>query len=93
MRFITQQFFAASGDLEDHDLFANAVVIRVGEARQKIGIVVDDPGAAPNLDPPPVRVIHEEEDGLVVFFQVAGADVLPVAAEIGEGQGLVVENL
>src|SRR6516225_2769908 len=41
---------------------------------------------------PPVLVIHEENKSVRVLGEVAGADVLPVAAEICEGKRLLVDD-
>src|SRR5262249_28605087 len=56
-------------------------------------IVLDDAGTAPDLYPPPLGIVHQEEEGAVVAGEVAGGDVLPVAAVVGEGQRLVVEHV
>ena len=48
--------------------------------------------AAKNLETLLVRVVHEEEGDTIVVLEVSGADVLLVAAQVGEAEGLVVEN-
>jgi len=65
------------------------------------GVVLkaDGAGVAEELEPPLVRVIHEDEGDAVVPAQIADADILAVAAEIGEANfspggawGLVVQH-
>jgi hypothetical protein len=39
-----------------------------------------------------MRVIHQEDMSLRILGEIALGDVLPVAAVVGEGQRVVVEN-
>ena len=70
-----------------------SLVAGFGQPLEQFGIVLDNPRPAPDLDAAAVGIIHQEDIGLVVLGQVAGGDVLAVAAEIGEAEGLVVEGL
>lgn len=58
------------------------------------GVVLkaDGAGVAEELEPPLMRVIHEDEGDAVVPAQIADADILAVAAEIGEAEGFVVQT-
>jgi hypothetical protein len=52
-----------------------------------------NPGAAQDLEPGLVRVVHKEEGDAVVMLQVSNADVLLVAAQVGEANGALVEDV
>jgi hypothetical protein len=56
------------------------------------GTLVDG-GAAEDFEAGLGRVVHEDEGYAVVVLEVAGGDVLLVAAEVGEGDGAVVEDV
>lgn len=55
------------------------------------GVVVNLSGPAPNFDTVAVGIVHEKDIGFVVFTQIARRDILTITAEIGKGEGLVVE--
>ena len=80
-------------DGEDDGPLDLARIVRVTQAIQQLGVILDHPGGAPQLDPLLVGVIHQEDERLRVLRQVAERDVLAVAAEVGEGQRLVVQHL
>ena len=50
-------------------------------------------GAAEDLEAGLGGVVHEDEGYAVVVLEVAGGDVLLVATEVGEGDGLIVEDV
>ena len=52
-----------------------------------------DGGAAQDLEAGLGGIVHEDEGYAVVVVQVAGGDVLLVAAEVGESDGAVVEDV
>ena len=52
-----------------------------------------DGGAAEDFETGLGGVVHEDEGYAVVVLEVAGGDVLLVAAKVGEGDGLVVEDV
>ena len=52
-----------------------------------------DGGAAEDFEAGLRGVVHEDEGYAVIVLQVAGGDVLLVAAKVGEGDGLIVENV
>ncbi|MNL30415.1 hypothetical protein D3C87_1521500 [compost metagenome] len=45
-----------------------------------------------DFEPRPSRVIHQKKTGPVVGSQIAGADVLSVAAIIGKGQSSLIND-
>ena len=57
-----------------------------------LGALVDG-GAAEYFEAGLGGVVHEDEGYAVVVLEVAGCDVLLVAAEVGEGDGAVVEDV
>ena len=80
-------------DGEDDGPLDLARIVRVAQPLQQLGVVLDHPGSAPQLDPLLVGVVHQEEERPGVLRQVAERDVLAVAAEVGEGQRPVVQHL
>jgi hypothetical protein len=92
MRDMLRAVGVPRGDLEqDHLLGPRLVALR----HQRFGqcrIIIHHPRLAPYLDPAAVGVIHQEDVGLRVFRKVSLADVLPVAAVIGERQGVLVQD-
>jgi len=56
------------------------------------GALVDG-GAAEYFEAGLGGVVHEDDGYAVVVLEVAGCDVLLVAAEVGEGDGAVVEDV
>jgi hypothetical protein len=75
---------------QDH-LFRAGPVVRRGQARQQ-RVILDHARLAPDLDAPARRVIDQEQMRLRILGQIAAGDVLAVAAEIREGQGLAIEH-
>ena len=67
-------------------------VAQLGEERCGFGPFVDG-GVAEDFEAGLVGVVHEEEGDAVVMEEVSGGDVLLVAAEVGEGEGAVVEDV
>src|SRR5437764_11183830 len=63
---------------QQHLLRPGAIALRHQMSQQR-RIVLDDAGATPDLYPPPLGIVHQEEEGAVVAGEVAGGDVLPVA--------------
>src|SRR3954471_8748612 len=70
-------------------------VAGVGELRHQIGLArgVDLTRVAQHLQAAPVRVVHQEQRYPVVALEVAEADILPVAEEVGEAERAVVKHL
>ena len=71
-------------DGEDDGPLDLARIVRVTQPLQQLGIILDHPGGAPQLDPLLVGVVHQEDERFGVLRQVAERDVLAVAAEVGE---------
>ena len=78
-------------DVEQQCLLALRLVAGGHEAGDERRIVVNS-GRSPQLDPAPGRIVDQEQVRLRVLGEVAGSDELPIAAKIGEGDGLVVEH-
>ena len=79
-------------DGEDDGLLG-ARLVALGEQRGgERGIVLDRARRAPDLHPHAVGVVHQEQRGLGIVGEIAGRDVLAVAAEIGEAERLLVEH-
>ena len=56
------------------------------------GKIVGHARTAPDLDATLVRIVHEEQERLVILGEVAGRDILAVAGIIGEGERVIVEH-
>ena len=63
------------------------------EERGLFGSGLDDLGATEDFEAGLVGVVHEEERDAGVVMEIADRDVLLVAAEIGEGEGSLVEDV
>ncbi len=44
------------------------------------------------LEASPVGIVHQDQRGAVICREIAGADVLAVAAKVGDRQRLLIEN-
>ena len=44
------------------------------------------------LETAPVGIVHQDQRGAVVCREIAGADILAIAAEVRNRQRLVIEN-
>ena len=73
-------------DGEQDDPLRAGLIAMVEQLLDQGIIILDHPGAAPQLDSLPAREIDQEEEGAVVFRQVSKRDVLPVAAVVGESE-------
>ena len=71
---------------------ARAPVALRHQLRRERGVVFHDARLAPDLDAPAVRVVDQKEIGLGIVGKIALRDELPVAGEVGEGDGLLVEH-
>src|SRR5262249_40768102 len=80
------------GDREDDRLLRPPAVVRVREPGQELRIVLYHARAAPELDAPALGPVDQEHECAVVLRQVAEGDVLPVPAEVREGECLVVQH-
>ena len=70
-----------------------SAVTREHEVVVQKGIVaLYDARTAEKLQPGLVQVVHEEQRHAVVIDHVADADVLAIAAEVGEADGLLIED-
>ena len=78
-------------DMEQYGLIAPCLVVRWHQACDERDIVLNDSCLAPEFDPLPSREVDEEEVRLGVLGEIAGADELLVAAEVGKGDGIFVE--
>ena len=79
--------------LEDDRPLDLAGIAGVSQGLDQPGIPLDHPSRAPDLDPPPLGVVHQEEERPRVLREVAQRDVLAVAAEVGEGERPLVQDL
>jgi hypothetical protein len=80
----------------DHDgTFRAGLVGRIVQTGDQGGIFrrFDQPGPAKHLQPPAVGIIHQDQRDTVVGGQVSSADILPVTAEIGIGDGPRIQHL
>jgi hypothetical protein len=82
-------------DVDDDGSFDGGVVCGGVELLDEVGGfgAFVDGGAAEDFEASLGGVVHEDEGYAVVVLQVAGGDVLLVAAEVGEGDGAVVEDV
>jgi hypothetical protein len=58
-----------------------------------IGVPFEDFGAAEDFESALGGIVHEEKGDAVVVFEVAAADVLLVATQVGEGDGLRIQDV
>src|SRR5262245_197609 len=77
--------------VQDRGLGARSIVVRK-QTRDQLRVVLDHAGSAPDLHPSAILVVHEEEHGARVLGEIAGADILPVAGEIGESERRLVDD-
>ena len=73
--------------LEDHHLIGPSAVVGWEVLARSVVSSSHDLGAAADLDAPTMGVVDQENEGFRVFLEVPLGDELPVALEIGEGQG------
>src|SRR5262249_47209545 len=80
---------------QPEDAFELGVVIWHGDERSQVGVIArrEGLGVGVDLEPCPMRVVHEEQTGSVVRREVAGADVLAVTAIIGKGECSIIDQL
>ena len=77
----------------DHDRALGAPFVAGNhELCHQRGVVLDDARLAPHLHALAVDVVDEEEADLGVLGQVPHRDVLAIAAKVGEGERVVVED-
>ena len=76
----------------EHDGLLAARSVTLGQERRDAFVILDRARRAPDLHPPPIGIIHQKDHRLRIVGEIAGGDVLPVAAEIGEGERLVVDH-
>lgn len=50
-------------------------------------------GAAENFETAAARIVHEEEGDTIIMLEVSNTDVLFVAAQIGEGDSAIIEDM
>ena len=79
---------------DQNDALDDGVVSGIGEAPDQGGILFggDDAGVAVDLQSAPVEVVRGDQGDPVVAGDIAGADVLQVAAEVGPADGVVVDD-
>ena len=75
-------------DVEEIGPLDHRLVARVNQPRAQILIQRTHLSARENLEPLALRLIQEEECDATVIPNVTGADVLHVAAEVGETEQL-----
>ena len=75
-------------DVDEDESFHQPRDRRIGEGRDELGMFscVLDPGMADDLQPRPVRIIHQEQGHAIVDGEVAGGEQLAVALVIGKGE-------
>tara|TARA_Y100000588_G_scaffold348908_1_gene398891 strand:+ start:77 stop:487 length:411 start_codon:yes stop_codon:yes gene_type:complete len=56
-------------DVENKDALGAGLVAGVEQAFEQLRVVLDDFGATPYFDAAAVGVVHQEDEGLVVFVQ------------------------
>ena len=78
--------------LEQDHLLGPRLVALGPKPGEEFGIALHHAGAPPDLHPPALRVVHDENEGLAVLGEVAGGDVLAVALEVGEAQRALVDD-
>ena len=81
-------------DLDQEGALDHGAIIRHREPCAQRRIIVDIDGSHPakDLETAPVGIIHQEERHTIIEGHVAGRDVLPIAAEIGEAEFSVGPN-
>jgi hypothetical protein len=72
--------------------FRTRLVALREQLRDQLWIVLDHARDPPDLHPLPVLIVHEEEKSARILGQIAGADILSVAVEIGKGERLLVDD-
>ena len=78
----------------EHDrAFDLSGIGRIAELLFQCRIAFDHPRRAPHFHPPTVGVVHQEEECLRVLGEISERDVLTVAAEVSESEGVLVEHL
>jgi len=79
-------------ELKQNGSFHFAGVRGIAEPFFQRRIAFDDRRLAPEFHALAVRVVHQEDEGLRVFRQIAERNVLAVAAEVGEAERLLVDD-
>ena len=51
-----------------------------------------DPRPRPDLEAPPVRVIHQDQRNPIIGGEVPGTDILHVAAKVGVADGALIKH-
>ena len=92
LRDVLRAIGVPSRNGNDNGLLSPSLVPVGEELRDQLSLVLDGARRSPDLHPLAGCVIHEEQHRAGVICEVAGRDVLPVAAEIGEGEGVRIEN-
>ena len=78
--------------MKKHDLLTLRLVSRRHQAGDQRRIVLNHLRRAPQLDPPSVAVVDQEQVRLGVLQQIAAADELAVAPKIGKGNGRRIQH-
>ena len=79
-------------DVEHDRPFRARPVVRVDETIEESRVVFHDLRPTPDLDALLIRIVHEEDVGLIVLGQVPDADVLPVSGVVRKGERPVVRE-
>ena len=79
------------GDSEQDRLLRLGAVV-FGHQLRDYGRIVRNMGTAPQLDPPAMRIIHQEQEGLRIFGQIAGRDKLAVPGIVRKAEGVLVQH-
>ena len=77
---------------EYEDLLAARLAILRHQVGQQRSVVLDDARFPPELDALAIGVVDQEQMGFRILGEVALSDELPIAAKVGEGDGLLVEH-
>ncbi len=80
--------------MHEHGALDDGLVARHREPRGQVLVGADfaDLHTAEDLEPAPVREVHEDHRDAIVPGGVADGHVLAVAAEVGPGEGALVEH-
>ena len=82
------------GDMDDKTTLDLRLGVGQRELRRKLRIGAEIPRLDMRIDleAPPVGIVHQDQRRAVVCGEIASADVLAVAAKVGDRQRLLVEN-
>ena len=80
---------------QPENAFELRFVVRHGDERGQVRVIIKRQGfdVGVDLEPRPMRVIHEEQADPVVSREVASADILAVAAIVGKGERMIIDQL